>query len=94
MDDRLKEFIPEGIDDYIKAKLESGDAGVVAKTKKYISHEFKPEEVRQKIKQKDYANFELPLIVNFYPELSDLHEEIINEFIATRRRLISLLKGL
>ena len=66
MDSRLEEFIPEGIDAYVRSKLESDDAGVTAKTKKYLSHEFTSEEIRKKIADKDFANFEVPLIVSFH----------------------------
>jgi len=94
MDRRLEAQIPEGLDQFVNKLLLTGDADVRWKTTQFIEHRFTTEEVRQMIAEKKYSANDRVLIVSYYPELVDLHGELIQEFVLHRERIAQLLAGL
>lgn len=94
MDQRLSAHIPEGLEAYSNKRLITGDPEIRDRITRYIFRRFTPQEIRQRVADEMYAIYEVPLIVEYYPELADLHEDLILEFLARREKAMKFLNAI
>ena len=89
-----EDVLPEGIEGHEKKYLRDKDPEISQRTRNFVNRVFTEDEVRQMIASGKSKGMDVPLIIKHYPELKDMHQQIVDEFVQWRRKVKKMLDKL